>query len=128
MEPLLEPCHQLLSLSSLNVKNTRESWQTLAKIMLTCPKNISNKSRNIFETSPACFSGVIPWSGDNIVNRILEQPNDPVYENVVNVVHTRDTPISFDELHEKLINRELSIKHKVSNTISLFQHNKHLQE
>ena len=39
---------------------------------------------------------------------------DEDYKSIAYIVHVHDTPILFDELHEKLINRELALKHPQS--------------
>ena len=36
---------------------------------------------------------------------------DDEYKTNVNIVQNHKTPIPFDELHEKLINQELELKH-----------------
>lgn len=36
------------------------------------------------------------------------------YQSIIDVVNGRDSTISFDELHEKLINKELSLRNKTS--------------
>ncbi|KAL8120670.1 hypothetical protein AgCh_017739 [Apium graveolens] len=119
--PLISQCH-----------TTHEAWQTLTKTYANPSKGhlkqIKERLRNITKGNKSiteymqefknCADQLAslgrPLESDDIVVRILEQLNDPDYENVVNAIYSRDTPISFDELHEKLINRELSIKHKVS--------------
>ena len=45
---------------------------------------------------------------------------DDDYKFTIDIVQAHETPILFDELHEKLINRELALKH------SLFGHSSFL--
>lgn len=45
---------------------------------------------------------------EDVTDRILDGL-DSCYQSVIDVVHARDTPISFTELHEKLINKELAL-------------------
>lgn len=59
-----------------------------------------------------------PLDPEDIVDKVLDQLNDPDYESVINGVQNRETPITFDELHEKLINHELSLKHKAKSSNS----------
>ena len=59
-----------------------------------------------------------PLDPEDIVDKVLDQLNDLDYESVINDVQNRETPITFDELHEKLINRELSLKHKAKSSNS----------
>ncbi|KAL5716354.1 hypothetical protein ACHQM5_018063 [Ranunculus cassubicifolius] len=46
---------------------------------------------------------------EDIVEKVLECLDDS-YRGVVDAINARDTTISFEQLHEKLINRELTIK------------------
>ncbi|KAJ9560165.1 hypothetical protein OSB04_005325 [Centaurea solstitialis] len=50
-----------------------------------------------------------PVKTEDITDKVLEGL-DSSYQGVIDAVNARDTPISFAELHEKLINRELTIK------------------
>ena len=59
-----------------------------------------------------------PLDPEDIVDKVLDQLNDPDYESVINGAQNRETPITFDELHEKLINHELSLKHKAKSSNS----------
>lgn len=46
---------------------------------------------------------------EDVTDRVLEGLNSS-YQSVIDSVQARDTPISFEELHEKLINKELLIQ------------------
>lgn len=46
---------------------------------------------------------------EDLIDRVLLGLDDS-YNSVIESVNARDTPISFEELHEKLINKELSIQ------------------
>ena len=48
-----------------------------------------------------------PLDHEDLIEKILEGLDDD-YQPIIDAVNGRDTPISFDELHEKLINKELS--------------------
>ncbi|KAE8680407.1 hypothetical protein F3Y22_tig00111390pilonHSYRG00061 [Hibiscus syriacus] len=50
-----------------------------------------------------------PMDHEDIIEKILEGLDDD-YHHIADIVEGRDTPISFDELHEKIINRELTIQ------------------
>ncbi|KAE8680725.1 hypothetical protein F3Y22_tig00111372pilonHSYRG00235 [Hibiscus syriacus] len=50
-----------------------------------------------------------PMDHEDIIEKILDGLDDD-YRHIADIVEGRDTPISFDELHEKLINRELTIQ------------------
>ena len=54
---------------------------------------------------------------EDLIEKILEGLDDD-YQSIINAINGHDTPISFDELHEKLINNELSL-HQRTNTSSL---------
>lgn len=50
-----------------------------------------------------------PMDPEDIIEKILKGLNQDLYQPVILAVNARDTPISFEELHEKLINHELSL-------------------
>ena len=56
-----------------------------------------------------------PLDYEDLIEKILEGLDDD-YQPIVDAVNSRDTPISFDELHEKLINKELSLRQKISSS------------
>ena len=56
-----------------------------------------------------------PLDHEDLIEKILEGPDDD-YQSIIDVVNARNTPISFDELHEKLINKELSLHQKTNST------------
>ena len=51
-----------------------------------------------------------PLDHENLIDKILNGLDDD-YKTIADIVQNRKTPILFDELHEKLINRELALKH-----------------
>lgn len=50
-----------------------------------------------------------PMDDEDFIQKILDGLNDN-YKPIVDVIYGRDTLISFDELHGKLINKELSLQ------------------
>ena len=50
-----------------------------------------------------------PIDTEDLIDKILNGLDDD-YKSIVDNIHGRDTTISFDEIHEKLINKELSLK------------------
>lgn len=50
-----------------------------------------------------------PMDHEDLIEKILDGLDDD-YKSLIDVIDGRDTPISFDELHEKLINKELSLR------------------
>ena len=50
----------------------------------------------------------------DLTEKILDGLGDD-YKPIIDIISGRDTPISFDELHEKLINKELSLRLHHSN-------------
>lgn len=52
---------------------------------------------------------------EDVIDRVLLGLDTP-YNSVIESINGRDTPISFEELHEKLINRELIIKQNQHNS------------
>lgn len=81
-------------------------------------KNITKGPQSITEfmhSIKACTDHLAllgaPLQQEDITDRVLEWLDD-TYQGVIEAVNARDTPISFAELHEKLINRELAIKNQ----------------
>eukprot|EP00261_Vitis_vinifera_P039100 XP_019080343.1 PREDICTED: uncharacterized protein LOC109123832 [Vitis vinifera] len=54
-----------------------------------------------------------PLDQEDLIEKVLEGL-DENYQSIIDVVNGRDSTISFDELHEKLINKELSLRNKIS--------------
>ncbi|KAH1072975.1 hypothetical protein J1N35_025303, partial [Gossypium stocksii] len=52
----------------------------------------------------------------DFIEKFLEGLDD-TFEPVIDAVNSRDTAITFDELHEKLINRELALHISSSNVL-----------
>ena len=52
-----------------------------------------------------------PLDHEDLIEKILEGL-DEEYQPVIDAINDRDKPISFDELHEQLINKELSLHQK----------------
>ena len=50
-----------------------------------------------------------PVDEEDLVNKILDGLGDK-YKGIVNAVNASETPISFAEIHEKLINKEASLQ------------------
>ncbi|WOG92129.1 hypothetical protein DCAR_0311388 [Daucus carota subsp. sativus] len=51
-----------------------------------------------------------PVKHEDLIERVLEGLGDNNYQGVIDAINARGSTISFAELHEKLINRELAIK------------------
>ncbi|GMI90814.1 hypothetical protein HRI_002750700 [Hibiscus trionum] len=49
-----------------------------------------------------------PLDAEDLIEKVLDGLDDS-YQPVIDVVNNQETLITFDELHEKLINRELSL-------------------
>ncbi|KAL9241310.1 hypothetical protein vseg_015436 [Gypsophila vaccaria] len=49
-----------------------------------------------------------PMDPEDIIAKVIRGLNNPHYRAIKEMVEARDTPISFDALHEKLINHDLS--------------------
>ena len=54
-----------------------------------------------------------PLDHEELTKKILEGL-DNKYQPIIDAVNSRDNPITFDELHEKLINEELSLYQRTS--------------
>ena len=46
---------------------------------------------------------------EDIIDAVLNGLDQSAYKPILDAVHARDSPISFNELHEKLINQELAL-------------------
>ncbi|KAH9618338.1 hypothetical protein KSS87_000699 [Heliosperma pusillum] len=67
-----------------------------------------------------------PMDIDDITNKILNGLDQDKYRSLIEAVRARDTPISFESLHEKLIHHELRIKNaKTIATPTTFQPSAH---
>lgn len=50
-----------------------------------------------------------PMDAEDIIEKVLAGLDYEQYKSVIDAINARDTPISFDELHEKLINKEVLV-------------------
>lgn len=46
---------------------------------------------------------------EDIIDVVVNGLDQSTYKPILDVIHARDNPISFNELHEKLINHELAL-------------------
>lgn len=108
-------------------ESSKQLWETLAntfakqsrgreKLLKVELKNITKGPLSISEYMNAikvCTDQLAlldcPLKPEDIIDRILEGLGSD-YQSVIDAVHARDSPISFDDLHEKLLNRESTIK------------------
>lgn len=58
---------------------------------------------------------------EDITDAVLTGLDSTTYKPVIEAIHARDTPISFHELHEKLINHELSLVQASSISTNIHQ-------
>ncbi|GMI87231.1 hypothetical protein HRI_002392400 [Hibiscus trionum] len=58
-----------------------------------------------------------PLDHKELIEKVLEGLGD-TYQFVIDAVNSRETPITFDEFHEKLIHKELSM-HNISPSLTL---------
>ncbi|KAI4347888.1 hypothetical protein L6164_008664 [Bauhinia variegata] len=94
LEPTLVP---LISRS----RTTQEVWDTLAHTFARLTRGHIKQLKTTFKA--------LTKDPEDITDKVLESL-DSTFQGVIDAVHARDTPISFDELHEKLLNRELMAK------------------
>ena len=50
-----------------------------------------------------------PLDDEDLIKKILDGLDDD-YKSIVDIINGRDTLISFDELHKKLMNKKLSLR------------------
>ncbi|KAL4563994.1 hypothetical protein LXL04_028043 [Taraxacum kok-saghyz] len=53
---------------------------------------------------------------EDITDAVLHGLDQTMYKPTLDAIHARDSPISFNELHEKLINQELSLAQQITPT------------
>ena len=59
-----------------------------------------------------------PIDDEDLIDQVLEGLSDE-YKSVIDAINARDTLISFDELHEKLLNKEASLETAQPSPLSL---------
>ena len=59
-----------------------------------------------------------PVDDEDLIDQVLEGLSDE-YKSVIDAINARDTLISFDELHEKLLNKEASLQTAQPSPLSL---------
>ncbi|KAK5776164.1 hypothetical protein PVK06_044123 [Gossypium arboreum] len=62
---------------------------------------------------------------EDLIEKVLEGLDD-TFQPVINAANSRETAITFDELHEKLINKELAL-HNSSSSVSVTAYSTHTQ-
>ncbi|XP_021770835.1 uncharacterized protein LOC110735022 [Chenopodium quinoa] len=114
-------------------QTSKQLWDILAKTYATPSRGhikqlkdqlrrITKEGRSITELMQAikACADQLAALGKNVeqkdlINRVLAGLDDS-YSSVIEFVNARDTPISFEKLHEKLINKELSLLQNSTNT------------
>ncbi|XP_021745468.1 uncharacterized protein LOC110711399 [Chenopodium quinoa] len=87
-----------------HIKQLRDKFHRIIK----GPSSISDYMRSLKECADHLAALGKPIDHEDFIDRVLAGLDDS-YKSVIDSVNGRDTPISFEELHEKLINKELSI-------------------
>ncbi|KAA8534443.1 hypothetical protein F0562_031960 [Nyssa sinensis] len=87
---------------------SRQAWTILANTYAqpSCGRIKQVKAR----ADELALLGV-PMDDDDLIEKILDGLGSD-YKDLVHVVHARDTPITFDELHEKLLTFEAHLQEK----------------
>ena len=57
-----------------------------------------------------------PYKPEDLIERVLEGLQDSNYQAVIDATNARDSLITFDELHEKLLIREVSLRTTTTST------------
>ena len=58
-----------------------------------------------------------PLDHEDLIDRVLDGL-DSLYDLLIEQINSRDSPISFEELHEKLINKEIALQKSESSCLS----------
>ncbi|ESQ30990.1 hypothetical protein EUTSA_v10011941mg [Eutrema salsugineum] len=122
IEAIETPLQPLIASS----KTTREAWINLAsmydkpthghikqlqdqlKLCVKGRKDIDGYMQLIKTKSDALALLSSPVNSEYLTDIILDGLTDD-YKSIIKSVHSRDSPISFSELHKKLLNREIAI-------------------
>ncbi|KAL9241494.1 hypothetical protein vseg_015603 [Gypsophila vaccaria] len=113
----------------VNDTTSRDAWSTLIRTFANSSRGhrlqIKDRLENISHTDDmsitdymmaikACTDDLAqlehPMDVDDITNKILNGLHQEKYRSVIDAVRARDNPISFESLHEKLIQHELRTK------------------
>lgn len=108
-------------------KTSHDAWKALAntyarpsrghiKQIKDNLKNISKGSQSVTDYMQAIKTKADelatlgkPLDHEDLIEKVLDGLDD-TFQSVIDAVNSRDTVITFDELHEKLINKELSLR------------------
>ncbi|KAD6794727.1 hypothetical protein E3N88_05623 [Mikania micrantha] len=115
------------------VSSSCEAWQILAKTYASPSrghiKQLKHRLKHTTKTPTQSISDYMQniktiidelailgkkMDDEDVVDSILTGLDQSTYKPILDAVHARDNPISFDELHEKLINHELSLAQQAS--------------
>ncbi|GMI63710.1 hypothetical protein like AT1G34070 [Hibiscus trionum] len=89
-----------------HIKQLKENLKNITK----GPQSITDYIQAIKIKADELASLGKPLDHEDLIEKVLEGLDD-TYQSVIDAVNSRDTPITFDELHEKLIHKELSLRH-----------------
>ncbi|KAJ9542286.1 LOW QUALITY PROTEIN: hypothetical protein OSB04_028792 [Centaurea solstitialis] len=108
--------------------SSHEAWQILAKTNASLSRgHIKQLKHRLKQTTKTPMQSIIEYmqqiktitdelaslgkkmDDEDVIDAILTGLDQSSYKPIMDVIHARDTLISFNELHEKLINHELSI-------------------
>lgn len=97
-------------------KTARDAWKTLAITFvepsrLQWPYSANHRSTYQHRQSIKLVLMKAPVNEEDLIVKVLDGLGDE-YENMASAVDARESPITLDELHEKLIDFEVHPKHE----------------
>lgn len=118
-----------------NVFSSREAWQTLAGTYASPSrghiKQLQHRLKQLTKTSDQTITDYMQniktvvdelailgkkLDQEDVIDAVLNGLDQSAYKPILYAIHARDSSISFNELHEKLINHELALAQQVPAT------------
>ncbi|KZV52543.1 hypothetical protein F511_29728, partial [Dorcoceras hygrometricum] len=89
---------------------SHDVWQTLTTTYAHPSRGHIKKLKDNLKSISKKSQSITDYIQANLIEKVLEGL-DNTCQSIVDAVNNRDTLITFDELHEKLIHKELALRH-----------------
>ncbi|KAL4570881.1 hypothetical protein LXL04_026545 [Taraxacum kok-saghyz] len=118
-----------------NAASSLDAWKTLASTYASPSrghiKQLQYRLKQLTKTSDQTITDYMQnvktivdelailgkkMDAEDITDAVLHGLDQTMYKPTLDAIHARDSPISFNELHEKLINQELSLAQQITPT------------
>ncbi|KAJ9553097.1 hypothetical protein OSB04_017142 [Centaurea solstitialis] len=99
-----------------NASSSYEAWKILADTYASPSRDqtVTNYMQNVKTIVDELAILGKKLDQEDITDTVINGLDQSTYKPILDVVHARDSPISFNELHEKLINQELALAQQVT--------------